>query len=132
MTGVNGAKTLLVVLSDIADELVPDYLTWYDEEHIPQRLAVPGFVRASRYEAGPPVFSAGLVQPEQPPPRHLAIYEMTSGAVLASEPYRQLIANPTDWTRRIRSTFDLRLRASYVERFHLEAGDPRVDRFRHR
>lgn len=125
-----GARALLVVLSDIRPELEADYLKWYDEEHIPQRLAVPGFFRAARYQAGPPVFSASLAMPEQPPPQHLAIYEMTGPEVLESEAYRQLIANPTESTRRIRSTFDLRLRSAYVERFRLEAGDPRVDAFR--
>ncbi len=123
-------KTLLVVLSDISRELEADYLTWYDEEHIPQRLAVPGFVRASRYQAGDPVFIGTLGMPEQAPPKHLAVYEMSGPDVLDSEPYRRLIANPSEWTRRIRSTFDLRLRARYVERFRLEASDPRVDAFR--
>jgi hypothetical protein len=91
---------------------------------------VPGFLRATRYQAGPRVFSGGLAMPEQPPPRHLAVYEMTGPEVLESEPYCQLIANPSPWTQRIRSTFDLRLRSSYVEQFRLAAGDPAVDAFR--
>ena len=123
-------RTLLVVLSDIRPELEPDFVRWYDEEHLPQRLAVPGFIRAARYEAGPAVYSASLAMPEAPPPKHLAVYEMEGPEVLESEPYRQLIANPSEWTRRVRSTFDLRLRQSYVERFRLSADDPRVDGFR--
>ena len=125
-------KTLLVVLSDIRPELEADFVRWYDEEHLPQRLAVPGFIRAARYEAGPAVYSAGLAMPEAPPPRHLAVYEMEGPEVLESEPYRHLIANPSDWTKRVRSTFDLRLRHSYVERFRLDADDARVARFRTR
>ena len=123
-------RTLLVVMSDIRPELEADFVRWYDEEHLPQRLAVPGFMRAARFEAGPAVFSGGLEMPGEPPPRHLAVYEMTGPEVLESEPYRRLIANPSEWTRRIRSTFDLRLRHSYVERFRLSADDPRVDTFR--
>lgn len=123
-------RTLLVVLSDIRQELEADYMQWYDDEHIPQRLAVPGFLRAARFQAGPPVFSGSLAMPEQAPPRHLAVYEMTSPKVLASDPYRRLIAHPTEWTQRVRSHFELSLRASYVERFRMEAGDPRVDAFR--
>jgi hypothetical protein len=122
-------RTMLVVLSDIAPELEPDFLRWYDEEHIPQRLAVPGFRRAARFQAGPaPVSGSGLEV--EPPPRHLAVYEMDGVEVLESEPYRRLIANPTEWTRRIRSTFSLRLRHPYVEHFALTADDRRVDRFR--
>jgi hypothetical protein len=126
----NRPRALLVVMSDIRPELEPDFVRWYDQEHLPQRLAVPGFVRAARYEAGPAVYSASLAIPEVPPPRHLAVYEMDRPEVLESEPYRHLIANPSDWTRRIRSTFDLRLRHAYVERFRLSADDPRVDGFR--
>ena len=55
MEATPAAKTLLVVLSDIRPELEADYLRWYDEEHIPQRLAVPGFLGAARYAAGPAV-----------------------------------------------------------------------------
>jgi hypothetical protein len=127
---VKAPRTLLVVLSDIRKELEADYLKWYDEEHIPQRLAVPGFLRAARFQAGPPVFSGSLAMPERAPPGYLAVYEMTSPEVLVSEPYRRLIAHPTEWTKRVRSTFELRLRASYVERFRMEGGDPRVDAFR--
>jgi hypothetical protein len=123
-------RTLLVVLSDIRPELEPDFARWYDQEHLPQRLAVPGFIRAARYEAGPVVYSGGLTMPEAAPPRHLAAYEMEGPEVLESEAYRHLIANPSEWTRRIRSTFQLRLRHSYVERFRLSADDPRVDVFR--
>lgn len=123
-------RTLLVVLSDIRPELEPDFIRWYDEEHLPQRLAVPGFIRAARYEAGPAVYSAGLAMPAEPPPKHLALYEMERPEVLGSEPYQRLIANPSEWTQRIRSTFELRLRHSYVERFRLSADDPRVEAFR--
>ncbi|TMF92012.1 MAG: hypothetical protein E6I08_00840 [Chloroflexi bacterium] len=122
-------RTMLVVLSDIAPELESDFLRWYDEEHIPQRLAVPGFRRAARFQAGPPPVSGSGLEVESPP-RHLAVYEMDSVEVLESEPYRRLIANPTEWTRRIRSTFSLRLRHPYVEQFGLTDDDPRVDRFR--
>jgi hypothetical protein len=123
-------RTLLVVLSDIRPELEPDFIRWYDEEHLPQRLAVPGFLRAARFEAGPAVYSSGLAMPEAPPPKHLAVYEMEGPEVLQSATYRDLIANPSEWTRRVRATFDLRLRHSYVERFELSADDPRVDAFR--
>lgn len=122
-------RTLLVVLSDIARELEPDFVRWYDEEHIPQRLAVPGFRSAARFEAGPQVFSGSLNIPAQPPPRHLAVYEMDGPEVLESEAYQRLISNPSEWTKRIRSTFDLRLRSAYVERFRLAETDSAVARF---
>jgi len=126
---VEDPRTLLVVQTDIAPELEADYLRWYDEEHIPQRLAVPGFRGAARFEAGPPA-PTGTGLEVAKPPRHLAIYEVDGLHVFESEPYRRLIDNPTAWTQRIRSTFSLRLRSPYLERFRLAPGDPRVDAFR--
>ena len=122
-------RTLLVVQSDIAPDLEPDFLRWYDEEHIPQRLAVPGFRRGARFQAGPPPPSGSGLDVAAPP-RHLAIYEVDGLHVFESEPYRRLIANPSAWTKRIRSTFNLRLRHPYVEQFALTPDDPRVDAFR--
>lgn len=122
-------RTLLVVQSDIAPDLESDFLRWYDEEHIPQRLAVPGFRGATRFVAGPPPVSGSGLE-VAPPPRHLAIYEVDGLHVLSSEPYQRLIASPTEWTRKIRSTFNLKLRHPYLEQFTLTPDDPRVSRFR--
>ena len=37
------AKGLLAVWTDIASEIEAEFNTWYDTEHIPERLSVPGF-----------------------------------------------------------------------------------------
>jgi len=42
---------LLMVWTDIDSEFEADFNRWYDEEHIPRLLQVPGFLSAGRYVA---------------------------------------------------------------------------------
>jgi len=68
--------------------------SWYDEEHVPLRLAVPGFLCASRYTAT-----------ENEGPRYLALYELDSVDVLKTSQYQRLAQErsdrETDMLRRI-------------------------------
>ncbi|HEV7666790.1 MAG TPA: hypothetical protein VGQ62_24865 [Chloroflexota bacterium] len=54
---------------------------WYDDEHVPNRVGLDGFLSAKRFAAAEP---AG--------PRYLATYELESLDVLAGEPYRNVVA----------------------------------------
>ena len=65
-----------------------DFNAWYRRQHLPERLAVPGFLRGRRYHAtgdGPVYFT---------------LYETVDPAVLSSAPYMERLNDPTDWTRR--------------------------------
>ena len=42
---------LLMVYSDVVADNDSEYNRWYDEEHIPERLSIPGVLNAARYEA---------------------------------------------------------------------------------
>ncbi len=42
---------LLMVWSEVPDHLEDKYNRWYNEEHLAERLAVPGVLSAARYEA---------------------------------------------------------------------------------
>ena len=79
---------LLMVWADVPAEKEPDFNRWYNEEHLAERMAVPGFLSAARYEA----VKGG--------PKHLAVYELESPAVLESPAYKKVQANPTPWTKR--------------------------------
>jgi hypothetical protein len=79
---------LLMVWADVPAEKEPDFNRWYNEEHLAERLSVPGFLSAARYEA----VKGG--------PKHLAVYELESPAVLESPAYKKVQANPTPWTKR--------------------------------
>ena len=47
---------VLAIWNGIADEAEADFVAWHVREHIPERVAVPGFLRGRRYvaEAGAP------------------------------------------------------------------------------
>jgi hypothetical protein len=80
---------LLMVWTDVPADKEPEFNRWYNEEHLAERLAVPGFLNAARYEA----VKGG--------PKHLAVYELESPAVLDSPAYKKVSANPTPWTQRV-------------------------------
>jgi len=79
---------LLMVWADVPADKEAEFNRWYNEEHLRERLSVPGFLSAARYEA----VKSG--------PKHLACYELESAAVLESAAYKRVQANPTEWTRR--------------------------------
>ena len=79
---------LLMVWADVPADKEKEFNRWYNEEHLAERLAIPGFLGAARYEA----VKGG--------PKHLAVYELESPAVLESDAYRRVQAQPTDWTKR--------------------------------
>jgi hypothetical protein len=61
---------------------------WHLREHIPERVAVPGFLRARRY------VTLGE------PPRYFYFYETESVDTLRSPAYLARLGDPTPWTRR--------------------------------
>src|SRR5215468_3829040 len=79
---------LLMVWSEVPAEHEAEFNRWYNEEHLAERMSVPGFLSAARYEA----VKGG--------PKHLACYELASPVVLETDAYRRVRDNPTPWTRR--------------------------------
>src|SRR5262249_1222043 len=72
--GITMPKAVLVVLTNPVAGQEDDYNDWYDNEHIPDLLAVPGITAAQRYTIAP----ASGQKPEQ---KYLAIYEIESDDV---------------------------------------------------
>jgi hypothetical protein len=67
-----------------------EFNAWYEDEHLPERLAIPGFRSARRWVAeGRP--GEG---------KYLATYELDSPGVLRSPEYLARFENPTPWSRR--------------------------------
>jgi hypothetical protein len=79
---------LLMVWVDVPSDKEKEFNRWYNEEHLAERLAIPGFLSAARYEA------------VKGSPKHLAYYELESPAVLESAAYKKVQASPTEWTKR--------------------------------
>jgi hypothetical protein len=81
-------NALLMVWADVPADKEPEFNRWYNEEHLAERLAIPGFLSAARYEA----VRSG--------PKHLACYELEDAAVMESPAYQRVRTHPTEWTRR--------------------------------
>ena len=80
---------LLLVYSDVAPEHDKEYNRWYNEEHIPERLSIPGVLDAARYEA------------VQGGPKYLAAYELDSHEAWYSDAWQKWLKEPTEWSRRM-------------------------------
>ncbi|HUR74803.1 MAG TPA: hypothetical protein VMZ00_11055 [Sporichthya sp.] len=63
------ARHILVVQTECVPGQEKVFHEWYDQVHVPDVLAVPGFVRAQRFE------TVGGLRGEMPERRFLAIYE---------------------------------------------------------
>jgi hypothetical protein len=84
------AKGLLIAAMDFSDVAADEFNDWYDTEHIPERLRVPGFLNAERW--------LGAAHPRQ----SLALYDLDNVGVLHSAPYRAVGgANGSPWTKRV-------------------------------
>jgi hypothetical protein len=86
-------RGLLVIWTDVAPEVEAEFNEWYNSEHIPQLMGVPGFLSGRRYQA------------VDGKPKYLAIYELTDGDVLKSDAFRQVRENPTTWTKKMLPQF---------------------------
>jgi hypothetical protein len=82
---------LLFVYSDPGPVPVAEFNDWYDNEHVPARLTIPGISAAYRYRAA-----------DDQAPRWLAYYELKSG-VLESAEYKELSASATTREKTIMS-----------------------------
>lgn len=106
----SAAPGVLLVLNDIVEAAEEEFNRWYQQQHIPERLAVPGFHTARRYHA------------VDAQPAYMAVYECESIDVLKSKAYLERLANPTDWTRKIMPGFRNMLRSACRETWSVGAG----------
>jgi hypothetical protein len=84
------AKGFLLVTMQPPPAFEEEFNAWYDTEHLPERLAVPGFETALRF-----VCLSGH-------PRYLAMYDLARLEVLDSPEYlRVAFENSSPWTRRV-------------------------------
>ncbi len=105
-----GAQGILFVQNDVLAEAEDEFNAWYQEEHVLDRLAVPGFKSARRYQA--------LDRPHA----YMAVYECASLGVLTSPAYRERLAHPTPRTRAIMPSFRNMLRSACSESWSTGVG----------
>ena len=84
------AKGILIAAMDFSDVAEDEFNTWYDTEHVPERLAVPGFINAQRW--------IGSSNPKQ----SVALYDLAARDVLFSDSYKAVGGdNGSPWTKRV-------------------------------
>ena len=83
-------KGFLLVTMQPPPALEEEFNAWYDSEHIPERLAVPGILTGLRFVA------------VDGHPRYLAMYDLERFEVLTSPAYLKVAYDKSSpWTRRV-------------------------------
>lgn len=84
------SKGFLLVTMQPPPAFEEEFNAWYDSEHIPERLAVPGVLSALRFVA------------IEGHPKYLAMYDLESHAVMDSAAYlRVAFDKSSPWTKRV-------------------------------
>jgi hypothetical protein len=94
-------RGLLAVWTDIPANIEEDFNRWYDDEHLAERVGIPGFLNARRYIS------------VQGTPKYLALYDTADAQVLHSETYLKVLNHSTPWTQRVRPHFQNFVRNEY-------------------
>ena len=85
------APVILAVANSVPPETVEDMTAWYEQEHIPMLLEVPGWQRIRRYR---------LIGGSEPVgPDFLSLHELAGPSVLEEPAYRAAVSTP--WRDRI-------------------------------
>ena len=74
---------------DVAPEMRAEWEDWHSSEHMPERLAIPGFLRGTRWVA------------ESGEPSYFVLYEVAQLTTITSGAYLERLNNPTPWSRRM-------------------------------
>jgi hypothetical protein len=85
----------IIIWNDIAPQGRDEFYDWHINEHIPERLAVPGFQRGSRW----------IAATAETTPEFLTLYETDDPSIATSSPYLERLNAPTEWTRRATAHF---------------------------
>jgi hypothetical protein len=84
-------KGFLLVLMQPPSTIEEEFNAWYDTEHIPERLAVPGVETAIRFCS-----TTGAA------PKYLAMYDLAAESVLETDAYKDVAGDKSSpWTRRV-------------------------------
>ena len=100
-------KTVLVVTMEVDESDESEFNKWYNEQHLPERMAIPGYVSARRFKLEGDNNSNAL--------KYLCIWEMDDGSPLQSEMYKSQNARPTELYLRVNETIKSRTRGLYTQ-----------------
>ncbi len=99
----------VAIWNDVSRGTEEDFFAWHADEHMPERLAIPGFLRGMRWGH------------EGATPRYFTLYILSGSEVARSADYMARLNAPTPWTQRVMSSF--RDNARCVGEFTSSLGD---------
>jgi hypothetical protein len=74
---------------DVPSEVRPEWEEWHSHEHMPERLAIPGFLRGTRWVA------------HSGEPSYFVLYETKDLKTITGGAYLERLDNPTPWSRKM-------------------------------
>lgn len=80
---------VLAIWNGVAAEAEADFIAWHMREHMPERVALPGFLKGRRYVC------------ERGAPKFFNFYETQSPQTLNSPAYLTRLNAPSPWTQRV-------------------------------
>ncbi len=86
-------KGLLMTFTEVPSLIEHDFNEWYNNEHLDERINIPGFRRARRYEA----IKANI--------KYLTTYEALDSNNIASKDYLDVLKSPSDLSQIIMPQF---------------------------
>jgi hypothetical protein len=85
-------KGLLLTMTEPPRPMEEEFNAWYDTEHLPERLAIPGFISARRWVDPQALAGSG---------KYLATYELDSPQILQTPDYLAHVGEQlTPWSKR--------------------------------
>lgn len=103
-------STIMVVMMQVDPEDEEVFNRWYDEEHLLERLEIPGYISARRFKLEE---GEGMLN-------FLCIWELEDPSPLQSEMYKEQRARITDLHRRANEVIKQRARGVYRQIYPVE------------
>ncbi len=89
-------SAVLVNWGGIIEAKENEYNRWHSEEHMPERISLPGFIRGLR---------AVGIKETKINNKYFMMYEAERKEVFVSQQYLERLNNPTNWTKDILSNY---------------------------
>ncbi len=102
--------TIMAVMMQVDPEHEEEFNRWYDEEHLLERMEIPGYISARRFKLEE---GEGMLN-------FLCIWELQDASPLQSEEYQRQRARMTDLHRRANEVIKQRARGIYKQIYPLE------------
>ncbi len=84
---------MMITFTEVARDLEDEFNEWYNREHLDERIDLPGFRRARRYEA---------IDARN---KYMSTYECGIPGDIGSPTYLDVLSRPSDWSKQIMPNF---------------------------